>query len=343
MALSLIKNLIKQDVAIDLGTANSLIYLQREGIVLNEPTVIAGNSLGEPVAVGRKAKAYLGKTPPGMIVKRPMKAGAVDDVDAVSIYLRRIVEMARSRSPVLSSKVVICVPSKLTQVEKRAVLDAAEDAGFKKVYLLEEAMAAAIGAGGVDVAGKVPFMVVDIGGGTTEVAVISEMAYMVSESRRIGGNDLDEALCSYMLRKYGLRIGPNTAERLKWEMGTATGDKAHALVPSRVGGQDVAKQIPAVVEVTPMEILECISPIIREIGVIISEAYEALDAGVQGLVSKQGIFLTGGSSLLRGFDAFLQDYVGVKMSRVESPLETVVLGAGKALSSFNAYASVFSN
>ncbi len=342
MALSLIKNLIKQDVAIDLGTANSLIYLQREGIVLNEPTVIAGNSLGEPVAVGRKAKAYLGKTPPGMIVKRPMKAGAVDDVDAVSIYLRQIVEMARSRSPVFSSKVVICVPSKLTQVEKRAVLDAAEDAGFKKVYLLEEAMAAAIGAG-VDVSKKRPSMVVDMGGGTTEVAVISQMAYLVSESRRIGGNDFDEALCSFMLKKYGLRIGPNTAERLKWEMGAATEEEAQALSSCRVGGQDVARQIPAVVDVTPDEILGCLSPLLKEIGLVIQDVFHDLEDHVKREVESNGIYLTGGSSLLRGLDSYLHTMVGVRVNRVENPLETVVLGAGKVLSAFKAYFAVFSN
>ncbi len=342
MALGLIKNLIKQDVAIDLGTANSLIYLQGEGIVLNEPTVIAGNSLGEPVAVGRKAKAYLGKTPPGMIVKRPMKSGAVEDVDAVSIYLRQIVEMARKRRPVFSSKVIICIPSKLTQVEKRAVLDAARDAGFKKVFLLEEAMAAAIGAG-IDVSSKIPSMVVDVGGGTTEVAVIAQMAYLISESRRIGGDDLDQALCSYMLKRHGLRIGPNTAERLKWDMGSARSEEAEALSPCRVGGQNMAQQIPAVVDITPFDILECFTPLVKEIGFIIKDVFDNLEPAVQDQVSSNGIYLTGGSSLLRGFDEYLREFVGIKVNRVESPLETVVLGAGEVLSAFGAYRAVFTN
>jgi len=342
VALGLIKNLIKQDVAIDLGTANSLIYLQGEGIVLNEPTVIAGNSLGEPVAVGRKAKAYLGKTPPGMIVKRPMKSGAVEDVDAVSIYLRQIVEMARKRRPVFSSKVIICIPSKLTQVEKRAVLDAARDAGFKKVFLLEEAMAAAIGAG-IDVSSKIPSMVVDVGGGTTEVAVIAQMAYLISESRRIGGDDLDQALCSYMLKRHGLRIGPNTAERLKWDMGSARSEEAEALSPCRVGGQNMAQQIPAVVDITPFDILECFTPLVKEIGFIIKDVFDNLEPAVQDQVSSNGIYLTGGSSLLRGFDEYLREFVGIKVNRVESPLETVVLGAGEVLSAFGAYRAVFTN
>ncbi len=342
MALSVIRHLIKQDVAIDLGTANSLIYLQGEGVVLNEPTVIAGNSQGEPVAVGRKAKAYLGKTPPGMVVKKPMKAGAVEDVDAVSIYLRQIVEMARATRPVLSSKVIICIPSRLTHVEKRAVLDAARDADFNKVYLLEEAMAAAIGAG-IDVASRVPSMVVDIGGGTTEVAVISQMAYVVSDSRKIGGDDLDEALRYFLLRRYGLRIGPNTAERLKWDIGCATLEEAEKLSPCRVGGQDVTRQSPAVVDVTPQEVHECLSGLVDEIAYIISEVYQSLEPSIKKDVEAQGIHLTGGGSLLRGLDKFIEDVLGVPVRRVASPLETVVFGAGQVLSSFKKYKSIFSN
>jgi len=342
VALGVIRSLIKQDVAIDLGTANSLIYLQGEGIVLNEPTVIAGNSLGDPVAVGRKAKAYLGKTPPGMMVKRPMKSGAVEDVNAVSIFLRQIVEMARKRRPVFSSKVIICVPSKLTQVEKRAVLDAARDAGFKKVFLLEEAMAAAIGAG-IDVSSRTPSMVVDVGGGTTEVAVIAQMAYLISESRRIGGDDLDHALCSYMLKKYGLRIGPNTAERLKWDMGTARRQEAETLDPCRVGGQNMAQQAPAVIDVTPFDVLDCLAPLIEEIGFVIKDIFDNLDITVQRHISDKGIYLTGGSSLLLGFDKYLEELVGVRVIRVENPLETVVLGAGEVLSAIGAYEAVFTN
>ncbi|NPA94815.1 MAG: rod shape-determining protein [Thermodesulfobacteria bacterium] len=342
MALNVIRHLLKQDVAIDLGTANSLIYLQGEGVVLNEPTVIAGNSMGEPVAVGRKAKAYLGKTPPGMVVKRPMKAGAVEDVDAVSLFLKEIVAMARDRRPVLSSKVIICIPSRLTHVEKRAVLDAARDADFKKVYLLEEAMAAAIGAG-LDVASRKPSMVVDIGGGTTEVAVISQMAYVVSDSRRIGGDDLDEALRYFMLRKYGLRIGPNTAERLKWDLGSATLEEAEKLEPCRVGGQDVTRQIPAVVDVTPQEVQDCLSGLVDEIAFIISEVFTNLDSSVKEEIAQDGIHLTGGVSLLRGLDKFLEDVIGVPVKRVKSPLETVVFGAGQVLSSFKTYKSIFSN
>jgi len=342
MALGAIRSLIKQDVAIDLGTANSLIFLQGEGIVLNEPTVIAGNSHGELVAVGRKAKAYLGKTPPGMVVKRPMKAGAIEDVDAVSIYLRQIVEMARTRRPVFSSKVIICIPSKLTQVEKRAVLDAARDAGFKKVFLLEEAMAAAIGAG-VDVSKRTPSMIVDIGGGTTEVAVISQMAYIVSESRRIGGDDLDQAICSFMLNRYGLRIGPNTAERIKWDMGSARVEEAQDLSPYRVGGQNMAQQIPAVVEVTPYDILECLSPLVKEIGQVIQDVFDELEQDVKEQVAAGGIQLTGGTSLLRGFDLYLSELLGVGVRMVDNPLETVVLGAGEVLSALAAYKAVFAN
>ncbi len=342
MALSAVKNLIKQDVAIDLGTANSLIYLQGKGIVLNEPTVIAGNNLGEPVAVGRKAKAYLGKTPPGMIVKRPMKAGAVEDVNAVSIYLRHIVEMARKRRPLFSSKVIICIPSKLTQVEKRAVLDAASDAGFKKAFLLEEAMAAAIGAG-IDVSGKRPAMVVDMGGGTTEVAVICRMGYLVADSRRIGGDDLDEALCSYMLKRYGLRIGPNSAERLKWDIGAADSQEAEKLPNCRVGGQNVVRQSPAVVDVTPSEVYLCLSGIIREMALAVKDVFTRLEPEVQEFIREDGIYLTGGTSLLRGMDKNVSREVGTRVNMVPSPLETVVLGAGQVLSALRAYEPVFSN
>ncbi len=337
-----LKSRIKQDVAIDLGTANTLVFLEGRGIVLSEPTVIALDEFGEPFALGEKAKGYLGKTPPNIIVKRPMKGGAIEDIDAVSIFLRSIVDLSRKHRPFLSSKVVISIPSRLTQIEKKAVLDAAKEAGFKKIFLIEEAMAAAIGADH-DISRKSPFMVVDIGGGTTEVAVISQMAYLYSDSKRIGGDDVDEAISRWLLRNVGFKVGPVSCERLKWEIASVWPEEFGEISSVDVAGIDVKKLSPVKRKVGPGDIFEAIIPVFEDISDSIWEALKGIPERARAAIENDGITLTGGTSLLKGVKKFLEKRFSIPFRITPNPLETIVHGAGKTLSDFKYYKDVFIN
>lgn len=342
MALARLKRFIRQDVALDLGTANTLIFLHSEGIVLNKPTVVAINSEGGVLSFGEEAKEYLGKNPPGIRVIRPLKNGVIDDFDAVGLFLRTVVEAARRRRPLFSSRIVMCIPSQLTQVEKRALLEAARDAGFKKIFLLEEVMAAAIGAG-LDVSADQPVMVVDIGGGTTEVAVISEMAYLFCQSRRIAGDEMDKAIVRFMLEEHGLQIGPLTAERVKWEIGSAiTSDK---IIQSsmEVAGRDVRKQCPTSVIVSGLELQKALSRTVEHMTGSVQDCISALPLELRQEIKKRGILLTGGGSLLRGLPSLLSKRTEIRISRSFSPLTTVVEGAGRTLEDFEFYSPVFVN
>ena len=337
-----LKSRVKQDVAIDLGTANTLVFLEGRGIVLSEPTVLALDEYGEPFALGEKAKALLGKTPPRITVKRPMKGGVIEDIDAVSIFLKDIVELSREHRPFLSSRVVICVPSRLTQIEKKAVLDAAKEAGFKKVFLLEEAMAAAIGAG-LDISRKRPFMVADIGGGTTEVAVISQMAYLYSDSKRLGGDDVDEAISRCLLKNEGLRVGPVSCERLKWEIASVWPEDFEKIPKAEAAGIDVRELSPIKRKIGPGDIYEAIIPIFEDISNLFLEAIKDISERARAVIKEEGITLTGGTSLLKGAKKFLEKRLSIPIKMTASPLETIVLGAGKTLSDLKYYKGVFIN
>ena len=337
-----LKNRIKQDVAIDLGTANTLVFLEGRGIVLSEPTVLALDEFGRPFALGEKAKGFLGKTPPNIIVKRPMKGGVIEDLDAVSTFLRSIVELSREHRPFLSSRVVICIPSRLTQIEKKAVLDAAKEAGFKKVFLIEEAMAAAIGAG-LDISRKRPFMVVDIGGGTTEVAVISQMAYLYSDSKRLGGDDVDEAISRWLLRNEGLKVGPVSCERLKWEIASVWPEDFEEIPSVDVAGIDVKGLSPVKRKIGPGDIYKAIIPIFEEICDSFLEAIKNIPESARTEIERKGITLTGGTGLLKGARKFLEKRLSVPVKLTVNPLETIVLGAGKTLSDLKYYRNVFIN
>lgn len=342
MALRAIKNIIRQDVAIDLGTANTLVYLGGQGIVLRQPTVIATDLDNNLVALGHEAKAFLGKAPSHIKVKRPLKAGVIEDLDLVALFLKEIVDKSKMGKSFLSSRVVICVPSKLTQVEKRAVLDAGKEAGFKKIYLLEEAIAAAIGAG-LDISKRRPMMVVDIGGGTTEIAVISQKAYVISDSRKIGGDDMDEALCTQILKRYLLKIGPVTAEKLKWDLGSLTSEAMNSLQPKEIAGIDVKDQRPATAKISPLFVYEVIVKMANEIVFLIKETIDELDETIKNVILNDGLVLTGGVSLLRGSKDFFSKMLGLKVEVTPNPLDTVVIGAGKVLSNFRFYKDVFTN
>ncbi len=343
MALGTLKRLIRQDVALDLGTANTLIFLQGEGIVLDEPTVVAFDHEANVLSHGEEAKRFLGKNPPDIKVVRPLKNGVIDDFEAVGLFLKTVVEAARRIRPVFSSRIVMCVPSQLTQVEKRALLEAGQAAGFRKIYLLEEVMAAAIGAG-MDISDSTPLMVVDIGGGTTEVAVISEMAYMFCLSRRVAGDEMDRALARFLLEEHDLRIGLNTAERVKWEAGSAPGFR-DAVIESEIeiAGQDIRTQIPALVRVTGLEIQDALSETVGHIVASVQDCMAALPLEVRYQVEKRGVLLTGGGSLLRGLAGLLSERMRVRVEQPSSPLTTVVEGAGRTLSDFDFFSPVFVN
>jgi len=342
VALGALKRLIRQDVALDLGTANSLIFLQDEGVVLNQPTTVAMDRDGRLLSFGEEAKRILGKNPPDIKVVRPMRDGVINDFEAVGLFMRAIVEAARRIKPVFSSKIVICVPSQLTQVEKRLLLEAARSAGFKKIFLIEEVMAAAIGAG-VDVSAKRPCMVADIGGGTTEVAVISEMAYLFCHSRRVAGDEMDQAIMGYMLKEYGLRIGPNTAEKVKWEIGSATGFDGANKLAIEVAGQDLRRLSPTSVTVGGLEIQKALSDTVDHVISAIQDCLFMLSEELRREIEQTGLLLTGGGSMLRGLSALLTQRTGVQVSQPMSPLTTVVEGAGKTLSDFAFFNPVFVN
>ncbi len=341
MVFGLIRKKIRQDLAMDLGTANTLVYLQGEGIVLDEATVIAFDEYGEVVRFGARAKEFLGKNPPELKILRPMKDGVIEDFQAVTEFIKSCLASARRGRTLVSPRVVVCVPSQITQIEKKAVLDAVRGAGFEKVYLLDEVMAAAAGCG-VDLFGSRPAMVVDIGGGTTEVAVISELAYLYCDSKRVAGTELDEAIEAWLKDEYGLWVGPNSAERLKWDFGAASVRDLPAR-KTEVYGKDLITRQPARCTVELEGLVEAISPVISSISEVIRDALFALDEQTRRAISGPGIWLTGGCSLLRGLPDYLGHRTGITFRVPASPLTTVVEGAGRAMEDFGSFRPLFAN
>jgi len=326
---------------VDLGTANTLIYVEGRGIVLDEPTVIAMDNHGEVVRYGQRAKEFLGKSPPNLQVIRPMKEGVIRDFSAITKFIHCCLrDAAQGRRP-LSPRVIVCVPSQITVVEKRAVMDAVKSAGYSKVFLIDEVMAAAIGCG-TDLVDSKPVMVVDIGGGTTEMAVISEMAYLCCRSRRIAGTDMDEAIESWLRREYGIWIGPNSAERLKWEHGAVARDLIDKKTVE-IAGKDLDSRRPARCTIDLHGLVDTLVPYAEIIAEEINEAILNLEPGVRESIEREGVLLTGGSSLLRGLRQYLQEKTGLSMNQPPSPLTTVITGAGKAMEDFQQMRPVFVN
>ena len=339
--LGFLKGLVRKELAVDLGTANTLIYLQGEGVVLNEPTAICLNGAGEAVAVGKEAKGYLGRTPPGLRALRPMKDGVIDDFDAMSLLIRHLLQRAQRSKGILPPRVVICVPSNITQMEKKAVLDAAHEAGIGRVHLLEEVMAAAIGAG-LPLEEPTPRMVVDIGGGTTEAAVVAEMAYIANDAVRVAGDELDEAIQRWLQEEHGLAVGPNQAERIKWEHGTAwelPGDR----VAFSVTGKDLASGQPRTVELLPAELRRAMMEPLEAISGVIVNLVGELDRADARRVAEAGVTLVGGGALLKGIGRFLSESCGLPFTVVKDPFYTVVEGAGRCLEEFQRFRGVFLN
>ncbi len=317
------------DLAIDLGTANTLVYLRGKGIVINEPSVVAiEQKSGKVVAIGAEAKKMLGRTPGNIMAIRPMRDGVIADFEVAEKMLSHFIHRAHDRTTFVRPRVIICVPSRITQVEQRAVRDSAELAGAREVYLIEEPIAAAIGAG-LPISEPFGSMVVDIGGGTTDVAVISLAGTVYSESVKVAGDKMDDAIVNYVKRKHNLLIGDHMAERIKVEIGSAYPlDERKTFT---VKGRDLISGIPRTLIIDDGEVREALSEPISAIVNAIRVALENTPPELAGDIIDRGIVLTGGGSLVRGIDIRLREETNLPIITVEDPLTTVVLGTGKAL------------
>ncbi|MEK6684467.1 MAG: rod shape-determining protein [Nitrospirota bacterium] len=317
------------DLAIDLGTANTLVYLKGKGIVINEPSVVAiEKKTGKVLAVGAEAKRMLGRTPGNIVTIRPMRDGVIADFEIAEKMLSHFIMKTHNRSTFVRPRIVIGVPSRITQVEKRAVRDSAQLAGAREVYLIEQPVAAAIGAG-LPIAEPSGNMVVDIGGGTTDVAVISLAGIVYSESVKVAGDKMDEAIINYIKRKYNLLIGEPMAEQIKFEIGSAFPLEERRTIT--IKGRDLISGIPKTLVMDDSEIREALSETISAIVNAIKVALENTPPELAGDIIDRGIVLTGGGSLLRGMDVRLREETNLPVITVENPLTTVVLGTGKVL------------
>jgi len=327
------------DLAIDLGTANTLVYLKGKGIVVSEPSVVAVQKdlVGQKkvLAVGTDAKNMLGRTPGSIVAIRPMKDGVIADFDITEEMLRYFIRKIHNRKALVRPRIVICVPSGITQVEKRAVKESAESAGAREVYLIEEPMAAAIGAG-LPITEASGNMIVDIGGGTTEVAVISLAGIVYAKSVRVGGDKMDEALAQHLKRKYNLLIGERTAEEIKISIGSAYPDSLSSAKDSKIDtmevkGRDLVSGIPKTLKIDAQEIREALSETINAIVEAVRIALERTPPELAADIVDKGIVLAGGGALLRNLDTLLREETGLPVVIAEDPLSCVVLGSGKVL------------
>ena len=321
------------DLAIDLGTANTCVYVKNEGIVINEPSIVAiVAGTGEVVAVGTEAKAMLGRTPNGIRAIKPMKDGVIADFDVTEKMLAYFIKKAHNRNVWIRPRIVIGVPSQITQVEKRAVKDSAHRAKASEVYLIEEAMAAAIGAG-MPIGEPAGNMVVDIGGGTTDIAVISLSGIVYSRAVRVAGNEMDEAIIQYIKRAYNLLIGERTAEQVKVEMGSAF--PLDEPLSMEIKGRDLVKGIPKTITVSDAEIREALNETVNVIIDAVLVALEQTPPELSADIVDRGIVLTGGGSMLKNLDKRLREETGLPVAMAENPLSSVVFGAGNMLSDFD--------
>lgn len=320
-----------KDVGIDLGTANTLVFIKGKGIVLREPSVVAKNTkTGDIVAVGNDAKNMIGRTPGSIIAIRPMKDGVIADFDITTTMIQYYLKQAlkNSGSNWKKPNVMICVPYGITSVEQRAVIDASRQAGAKEAFTIEEPFAAAIGAD-LPVWDPTGSMVVDIGGGTTEVAVISLGGIVTSESVRIGGDAMDQSITTYIRKTYNLTIGERTAEKIKIEIGTARVDDE--VEKMEIRGRDLLTGLPKTIEITAKEISESLREAISAIIDGVKKTLEQTPPELSADVMERGIVLTGGGALLRNLDKVISDETNMPVFIAENPLDCVALGTGKAL------------
>ena len=321
------------DLAIDLGTANTLIYSKGQGVVCNEPSVVAvqmdpNTGKRKVVAVGAEAKLMLGRTPESISAIRPMRDGVIADFEITEEMLRYFIRKAHKRKALLRPRIIICVPHGITEVEKRAVKESAESAGAREVYLIEEPMAAAIGAG-LPITEPCGSMILDIGGGTTEIAVISLKGIVYSRSVRVGGDKMDEAIANYVKRRYNMLIGERTAEQIKISVGSAipTGEN----LSIEVKGRDLVHGVPRAVLVSEDEIRDALLEPINQIVDVVKMALEKTPPELSSDIVDRGIAMAGGGSLLRNLDVLIAQETGLPVNLVDDPLAAVVIGSGMML------------
>jgi rod shape-determining protein MreB len=336
MFLDPILGWFSNDLAIDLGTANTLVYVKGKGIVLSEPSVVAVRKSDRDhrtrvLAVGREAKMMLGRTPGNIVAIRPMKDGVIADFEITEAMLRHFIRKVHNRRSLIRPRIIICVPSGITPVEKRAVRESAESAGAREVYLIEEPMAAAIGAG-LPITEPICNMVVDIGGGTTEVAVISLAGIVYSKSVRVGGDKMDEAILQYVKRTYNLLIGERTSEIIKTTIGNAYPGETETM---DVKGRDLVTGIPKIININSDEVRQAIQEQIDIIVAVVKTALEQTPPELAADIVDRGIYLTGGVALLKNLDILLHQETGLPIKITDDPLTTVVLGSGRALDNLN--------
>ncbi|MGB9812540.1 MAG: rod shape-determining protein [Thermovenabulum sp.] len=318
-----------KDIGIDLGTANTLVHVRGKGIVLREPSVVAiQRDTGAILAVGEEAKQMIGRTPGNIVAIRPLKDGVIADFDVTQAMLKHFISKALKAKGVVKPRVVVGIPSGVTEVEKRAVIDATLQAGAREAYLIEEPMAAAIGAG-LEVHEPTGNMVVDIGGGTTEVAIISLGGIVTSRSIRIGGDEMDEAIVNYIKKEYNLMIGERTAEDIKIKIGSAYPKPEEESL--EVKGRDLITGLPKTITVTSKEIREALKEPVNSIIEAIKVTLEKTPPELAADIMDRGIVMTGGGSLLYGLDKLVNEETGMPVHVAENPLDCVALGTGKVL------------
>ncbi len=331
-------SVFSKDMGIDLGTANTLVYIKGKGIVVREPSVVAiQTDTKQVLAVGEEAKRMIGRTPGNIVAIRPLKDGVIADFDITQNMLKYFIKRATSGRSLFLPRVVICVPSGVTEVEKRAVEEAAIHAGAKEAYLIEEPMAAAIGAG-LPVQEPTGSMIVDIGGGTTEVAIISLGGIVTSKSIRVGGDELDESIVNYIKKEYSLMIGERTAEEVKISIGTA--DENNKERKMNIRGRDLVTGLPKVIEISSKEVYEAMKDQIFAILDAIKSTLEKTPPELAADIMEQGIMLTGGGALLEGLNKLIAKETGMPVNVAENPLDCVALGTGKALESIEVFKKI---
>jgi rod shape-determining protein MreB len=331
---------LSNDLAIDLGTANTLVYVKGKGIVLREPSVVAIRKdarTNRVLAVGKEAKMMLGRTPGNIVAVRPIKDGVIADFEVTEAMLRYFINKVHNRRTLVHPRIIISVPSGITQVEKRAVKESAESAGAREVYLIDEPMAAAIGAG-MPITEPTASMVVDIGGGTTEVAMISLAGIVYSSSLRVAGDKMDEAIIHYIKRKHNLAIGEHTAEVIKTTIGDVMPELPYDKM--QVKGRDLVSGVPKTLTITSEEISIAITEQVDAIIEAVKMALELTPPELSADIIDQGIVLTGGGALLRNLDKKLSEKTGLPIIIAEDPLSSVVLGSGKALEHIDLFREV---
>ncbi len=329
-----------KDIGIDLGTANTLIYMKGKGIIIREPSVVAVNTKDESASyVGKEAKEIIGKTPGSIVAVRPLKNGVIADFDITTTMLAQFIKKALKGKPFSKARVTVCIPSGVTPVERRAVKDAAELAGAKKVYIIEEPMAAAIGAG-LPVSEPVGNMIVDIGGGTSEVAVISMGGIVTARSIRIAGDELDNAIVGYIRRKFNMLIGERTAEEIKLKIGSAfAGDAVEKMT---IRGRNLINGLPENITVTSDDIREALSDPLSKIIDAIKVTLEKTPPELAADIIEQGITLCGGGALLKGLDTLINSETGMPVYIAEYPLDCVAEGTGRDIENYQKYEDALS-